>query len=166
MQRDMTFIAKRNNAQRFGIIRMMIFLRLITAYFTKTRSYLRESVSFYCVIQNCRCFVFLWVFFSVSSSNTQSLSFESYCVFILFIIFITTFFAVTIISIFAWLAFIKIRQRFALLAFLTGLCYDCFRHLLFLIKSNCLEPVTSTYLWPVRSILQHPFLMSRRNSHC
>ena len=71
---------------------------------------------------------------------------------------------ITLMAAFVASFFVKITGWFDLIAFGTNKCYDCFRHFLFLSKRFCLGLVISTYLWPVRSILQHSLLMSRRIS--
>jgi hypothetical protein len=44
------------------------------------------------------------------------------------------------------LSSVKLRNRFNFFAFTTSFCYDCFRHLLLLIRSKCLEPFTRPIL--------------------
>ena len=183
----MTFTTNRNYIKpmlRFIIeVVMVLFGRIST--FTIKKCGTKKFVISYSIANSITCFNSFWIFFSLTffccfafgglaMATHSCFTFAGLAVVLSscftiggFLISIRslhdTYFALWSKAILSRTVFEKFRQWFWQLAFATGLCYNCFRHLLFLNKSNCLGPVLGYNPFLARPILAYQGGMSTLN---
>ena len=99
-------------------------------------------------------FICLFPFFALSITFPNNFAFftllvslvyifELQSILPVFLLFPETYFTLIVKPVFPNAVLVKFRQWFDLFAMTTLFCYDLFRHLLLLVRSNCLEPVAA-----------------------
>lgn len=153
----MTFSTKRNKIKPmfWGVVGMMVLFCLFT---TRTLQSIRarQLAHSYKIIHSILSFCFFGVFFPInllamficgfafiSFLILLSICFELFGLSIKFVMMIRTNFTTTSIPIWSGTIFGKFRKCFNFLANGTSFCLNWFRHLLFLNKSLCLEPIVT-----------------------
>ena len=155
----MTLKTKRNNIKAMFpfITWMMVFGCYQRTVSTVILSSFREFSSVNCFIDSILRFISFWItemiikvislfcsftFFALMIFSSTAFYFFGIVRLVQINLCSIAYFTITSIAIFPATIFVKLRNQFSLFANCAGFVYDDFRHLLLLIGSKCLEPVT------------------------
>lgn len=140
----MTTFTKRYDLKRLCIVWMMILFCLFGAIIAFQGICPRKSAISNSIMQGIVSFGLFRIKFSMFAIIFTMFHFTFFTLMILFLVITHTRFAISSITIFKTFIFVKFRQWFAYLAFVTLFCYDDFRHNRFSKNGYCLEPIHPT----------------------